>query len=48
VNATLSEPSPGVIDEIVGADGGPDGVNSWDSDEYEPHPIEFCALTLNL
>jgi hypothetical protein len=28
VNATLSEPSPGVIDEIVGADGGPDGVNS--------------------
>ncbi len=28
VNATLSDPSPGVMLEIVGADGGPEGVST--------------------
>jgi hypothetical protein len=34
--------------EIVGADGGPEGVSACDKADIALEPTEFCALTLNL
>jgi hypothetical protein len=47
VNATDSEPSDGVMPEIVGAVGGPVGVSGPDGDEKEPWPTELTAATSN-
>ena len=48
VMETASDPSPGDIESIVGAAGGPSGVTAVDRALALPVPIELMAETLNL
>ena len=48
VNATSTEPSPGVAVPIVGASGTPDGVTEFEGADSNESPLAFVACTVHL